>query len=196
MGLVALMAAPSLAGLAIDFTSTAYDFTNGSWSMGFEITTNAPIYVNKLGVYDDQKNGLTESHDVGIYNAAGTLLASATVSPSDPLTSWFRMVDITPLLLAASQTYYIQAVSGNENYTYWTTGFTVDPNITFVYDAYYYPPGNVLNFPNSTDLTDAASGGAYFGPNYDSSPVPVPPSLLLLASGLLGLGGWRKFRKN
>jgi hypothetical protein len=27
------------------------------------------------------------------------------------------------------------------------------------------------------------------------SPVPVPPTLLLMGSGLLGLGGWRKFRK-
>ena len=28
------------------------------------------------------------------------------------------------------------------------------------------------------------------------SQVPVPPSLLLLGSGLLGMAGWRKFRKN
>ena len=28
------------------------------------------------------------------------------------------------------------------------------------------------------------------------SAVPIPPSLVLLGSGLLGLGGWRRFRKN
>ena len=28
------------------------------------------------------------------------------------------------------------------------------------------------------------------------TPIPLPPSLLLLGSGLLGLGGWRRFRKS
>jgi hypothetical protein len=28
-----------------------------------------------------------------------------------------------------------------------------------------------------------------------SAVIPVPPTLLLLGSGLLGLGGWRRFRK-
>jgi hypothetical protein len=30
----------------------------------------------------------------------------------------------------------------------------------------------------------------------NTSPVPVPPTLLLLGSGLMGLVGWRRFRKN
>jgi len=34
------------------------------------------------------------------------------------------------------------------------------------------------------------------GTAYGTDPVPLPPSVLLLGSGLLGLAGWRRFRKN
>jgi hypothetical protein len=91
MGLVALMAAPSPASLAIDFSDvyTSKNFTNNDWSLGFEFTVNSPVFVTQLGFYDDWQNGLTETHDVGIYDAAQNLLVSTTVSPSDPLTAFF-----------------------------------------------------------------------------------------------------------
>ncbi|HHD64878.1 MAG TPA: hypothetical protein ENK96_11095 [Desulfobulbaceae bacterium] len=47
---------------AIDFTDVTTNFTNGSWSLGFEFTTNEDIYVTSLGFYDDYRDGLTESH--------------------------------------------------------------------------------------------------------------------------------------
>jgi hypothetical protein len=196
MGLVALMAGPSLAGLGVDFTGVTTDFTNGNWSLGWSFTTNGPVTITKLGFYDAGQDGLAQDHAVGIYDSSGNLLVSTTVLTTDPLTSWFRFHDITPLTLAGSETYYIQAVTGSENYTYFTTGFTVDPSINFIQDAWVLGAGGALAFPDSTAGITQADGGAYFGPNFDSTPVPVPPTLLLLASGLLGLGGWRKFRKN
>lgn len=198
MGLVALMAGPSLAGLAVDFGSVTagFDTTNGSWSLGWEFTTNAPVTVTRLGYYDSGKNGLTENHDVGVFDSAGNLLVSTTVLTTDPLTGWFRFHDITPLTLQGSETYYIMGVSGSENYTFGTTGFVVDASITFVNAESFSPKNGALTFPNSSDGWTQALGGGYFGPNFDTTPVPVPPTLLLLASGLLGLGGWRRFRKS
>ena len=197
MGLVALMASPSLAGLAVDFTGVNIDFNYGNWCLGFQFTTNGPVTVTKLGFYDDGKNGLTQNHDVGIYNSIGNLLVSTTVLTTDPLTSWFRFHDITPYTLLGSNTYYIQGVSsGVENYTWETTGFTVDPSINFIKDASKSPAGGVLAFPNGSNLFTQADGGGIFGPNFDTKPVPVPPTVLMLGSGLLGLAGWRRFRKS
>jgi hypothetical protein len=47
-------------------------------------------------------------------------------------------------------------------------------------------------------LDDPGWGTTYWSVNdwtYTQTPVPIPPSALLLGSGLLGLAGWRKFRK-
>src|SRR5436309_3045285 len=75
---------------AIDFTSPTANYTNGSWSLGWEFTVNQAIDVTSVGFYDDQRNGLTAGHPVGIFDAATNLLASATVAPGDPLTGFFR----------------------------------------------------------------------------------------------------------
>lgn len=196
LSLIALMAGPALAGLGVDFTGVTKDYTNYNWSLGFQFTTNGPVTITRLGFYDDQKNGLTENHDVGIYDSAGNLLVSTTVLTTDSLTSWFRFHDIIPYTLLGSETYYIVGVTGTENYTMYTTGFTVEPSINFILDAWKSSVGGVLAFPDSTSNITQALGGGIFGPNFDTTPVPVPPTLLLLASGLLGLGGWRKFKKN
>ncbi|OPX19226.1 MAG: hypothetical protein BZ151_10360 [Desulfobacca sp. 4484_104] len=193
LSLVALMAGPALANLAVDFSSVTQNFTNYNWSLGWEFTTKAPVTVAALGFYDDLKNGLTQNHDVGIYDAVGNLLVSTTVLPTDPLTSWFRFHSITPYTLAAGQTYYIQAVTGSENYTWYTNGLVVDPSITYNTDAYYIPANGVLTFPNASDGHTQALGGGYFGPNFTTSAVPLPSALLLVGSGFLGLVGWRRF---
>ena len=66
-----------------------------------------------LGFYDDLKNGLTASHQVGIYDAITCdLKASATVNPSGPLIGFFRYHDIEPVTLAAGRDYFAAAVTG------------------------------------------------------------------------------------
>ena len=196
LSFVALMAGPAVAGVAVDFNSVNTDFTNGNWSLGFEFTTNAPVNVTALGFYDDLKNGLAERHDVGIYDAVGNLLVSTQVTNADPLTSFFRFHNITPLNLPAYQNFYIMAVTGSENYTWGTNGFVVDPSITFGVDMYFSPANGVLTFPNKSDGLTQALGGGWFGPNFMTSAVPLPPSVLLLGPGLLWLIGYRrKFNK-
>lgn len=65
-----------------------------------------------------------------------------------------------------------------------------------------YPKGSTATFsfqanaPPGTNLGFVSTGPdvrAFFGGNF-TSPVPVPSTVLLLGSGLLGLAGWR-FRK-
>jgi hypothetical protein len=183
---VVATAAPALAGPAIDFTTPTIDFTNGQWSLGFKFQANANVSVTALGFYDDGMNGLTESHDVGIYDDMGNLLASTTVTNADPLTGWFRYADIAPLALTAGDTYYIAAVTGTENYTWDPVGFTVDPAITFLGDRYV--SSSVLAFPSFGP--DGVTG--YFGPNMlldVPAAVPAPAGLVLLgcAAPVFGL---------
>ncbi len=182
----------SVGAVAIDFTSVNTDFTNSSWSLGFEFTTNEDIYVTSLGFYDDNQDGLTESHAAGIYDASGTLLVSTIIDNTSYLDGWFRYTDVASTLLTAGSTYYVVAVTGSENYTWDPNGFTVAPEINFISDAYAGPTTS-LTFPTSS------SGGVngWFGANFDfntTAPVPEPSTILLLGAGLLGLVGYNRKR--
>jgi hypothetical protein len=93
-----------------------------------------------------------------------------------------------------------------------------DSNLGLLGNTSYVPVSNAINdIPDST-FTDPAfshvsfllnagsyiisgfatespynAGGAYL--RVDFAPVPLPPTFLLLSSGLLGLAVWRRFRK-
>lgn len=73
----------------------ANDLTNRSWTLGWESNAAVPIDVTAPGFYDAGANGLGESHAVGIYSGAGSLIVSTHVLRGDPLSSWWRFSCIT-----------------------------------------------------------------------------------------------------
>lgn len=176
--------------LGMDFTSPTHDFTSGSWSLGWSFTVGSTsLSLQSLGFYSGSA-GLSQDHDVGVFDSTGKLIASATVTPTDPLVSWWRWANVaSPVVLAAGQTYTVAAETGRDNYTWDPTGLTWDPDIIFRGSRFVF--ANTLAFP-----TETSPGGVegYFGPNIDPGPIPapVPPSLLLLAPGLLGVMGFRR----
>jgi hypothetical protein len=63
-----------------------------------------------LGFWEDPGNGgtpLNSSHQVGLWNSGGTLLASGTVLFNSPLTGNWRYLAITPVTLTAGQSYVV-----------------------------------------------------------------------------------------
>lgn len=190
--LLALVAAPSAARaqLGVDFTAPV-DFTNGSWSLGWSFTVLNPFTVTALGFYDAGKDGLTESHDVGIFSSTGTLLTSVTVTNSDPLTSFWRFASITPFSLGVG-TYVIAGVTGSESYPLQSPGGTVFSS-DISYGTDWYTASGTLVFPTGSSATDASNAAwlaaNFIGdtPNHAEAVVPEPATMTLLASGLVGL---------
>jgi hypothetical protein len=199
LGLV-FLAAPAVQAAVV----TAVTFTGNTSStpvgvtetVGWKFTTTG-ISINGLGVFDSDLNGLATSHNVGIWNSSGILLASGTVASgtAGTLVNQFRYVSISPLLLGAG-TYTIGATwfpgAGTDTYIAGSslTSFQTAPGITFLGGEFIQAA--TLTLPTSSSSFIDPS---MFGPNVT---IPEPGTLILLGSGLLGLalaGSRKKFRK-
>lgn len=160
---------------ALDFLGLGdgFDYTQGSYSLGWRFTAKHDLQVTELGFYDDGKNGLTESHRVGIYDV-GTkqLLVSATVVPTDPLTGFFRYHPITPTTLPGGRDYYVLAVTGTERYAVGVSDLVVDSGISFVGFAVNYENSDTqeLLYPD----TEEAGFNGDFGPSFKISNANLP----------------------
>lgn len=191
---ISLCAAVSAAPV-LDFAATPTDFgNNNSWSLGWEFNVLSPISVTALGMLDASLAGSLawrSSHDVGIYDSAGNLLASATVTSGDPATGMFRYASITPILLGVGNGYRIAGATANDYFTPFgagSVGIVVDPRIAFVADR--YSQSSTLVFPTSS----MGLPNAIFGPNFMAAPAPEPGSYALIAAGLGALALLRRKR--
>jgi len=101
--------------------------TEGNWhsAIGWQFTATDDITVTHLGVLDLGAAGLADRHTVGIFNSAGDLLVSSTISAglngdfySDSMI--YNTVDLT--MLEQGESYYILA----DNWTQDDFGFGWD----------------------------------------------------------------------
>ena len=191
--LVALVATAVTANAAPIFTVT--NNTSGNvlgnppFTLGFQFAVGStPKLLASLGVFDSGRDGLATSHAIGIWNSAGTLLASGVVpaGTAGRLENQFRYIDITPITLLAGQTYTIGALydTGTEPLLFPgdATGFATDPSITFLQSR--FAGGPTLTNPTGS----VGTLPAYFGPNGIIAAVPEPLSVLVFG-GLLAAGG-------
>jgi len=193
---LSLQAAPLTFGQAFTGAATGMTLGNGPLTLGWSFDVTAPITVTDLAVFHDNGVGLLENHDVGIWNAAGALVVSGVVLPADPclpdqggFQEWC-VVAVRPVTLAPG-TYTIGATWNNLLDPMIFPGTLAGqrianfngPNVVLIQNEFVF--GSGLNEPINT-TGDTMS---YFGPNFTTSSVPEPGSLVLLGSGLLGAMG-------
>jgi len=196
-GLIASASLLSAGTLGVATSNDSVFVNTGTWTLGYSFLVNSPITVTGLGVFDDNSDGLNVSHDVGLWDASGNLLASTTVAAGTvaPLNGFYRMASISGVSLTAGNIYYVGSVNGidNDGWLQDPSSLVAAPEITYLSRQYEFSGGGLV-FP---DLVGSGSTG-YFGGNFEfgTSTVPEPGSLLMLGSGVLAVAGAfrRKFR--
>jgi len=189
-------AGASVPTLAMNMTNTGANSGSGPNVMiGWRFSTASAISVSELGFWDDQADGLGESHQVGIWSTAGAgtsadALVSATVlsGTADALHpgSFFRVAQVTPTNLPAGDYVIGGLLSGSQVDPYKDTadvsGFATASGITYTERRFI---GSTTGFsrPDNT-----GSGLGEFGPNFAfTTPIPEPSSMAVTAFALTGL---------
>lgn len=181
--------------IGVNFTAPGVQNGSSVWNLGYYFTANTNATVAGLGVFDYNQDGFAQPQQVGLWDVGtSALLASTYVDNNDPLNGFWRFHGISGVTLVAGREYVVGS-QGGEGYTYYTSGMTVAPEITFIEDAWIYL-GNSSNDPlfepNTTDGIGLGAGGGFFGGNVEFT--PEPGTLALAGPALLGLFGLARRR--
>lgn len=184
---------------AIDATG-GVAYARGSFAnFGWSFTLDQPRMLTSLGLWDFNPTGLADAHQVGLWDAGGTLVASAIVDNSAGSVAsasgsgLWRFADVSDTYLAIGDytigAYYPSAAdafrgSDTGNVVNLTTADWLTYGEGLVTVGAF---GNQFGRPDTT--VSERFSPAFFGPNFQTTAVPEPGSLALLAAALTALAG-------
>jgi hypothetical protein len=208
--LAAFVGRPVAAAPVVDFTGGQESAIFSDVTLGWRFTVTSPITIGGLGLFDVGKDGLANSHQIGLWTSGGISLTSTTITTanSTPFASTstagnWRSTPIIPLALLPGD-YVVGAfyrLNDADHVFQLDRAFpgTVStiPGITYVEARSV--TGSSFAFP-STSNSGAGVTGGFFGPNLftvAAPPVPEPKTYAMLMAGL-GLLGFiaRRRRKS
>lgn len=162
---------------------------DGPWTLGYTFTADTPLSVTALGAFDWEHDGFAASHEVGLWDENGNLLASTAVVSGDTLIGDFRYKAISAVTLTAGNVYYVGASNFGDGDPYGYSG-SIGTTWGVVYGSSAYTQATGLEFPPY--LSGMQPG--YYGGNLLVAPVPEPETYAMLAAGLglIGLASRRK----
>lgn len=156
---------PEMPGYTFGNISNAY--SNAGYTWGSEFTALTSTTLTHLGVYDHNQDGLQADIPVGLWDTNGNLLASTTVTSSDPLTGTSRYHALTtPVPLSANTRYLVAAYYTSNDQLGNNIPITTDTRIAYygyAYDTNYNYGG--LRFPQSRG-TLSSSSAQFFGADF------------------------------
>jgi hypothetical protein len=155
--------------------AVGFNYTQGSYIVGFVFRANRAISITQFGYYDSNLTGGVETfqpHAVGVYDlSTHTLVGSATVQPSDPVTGLFHYVALpNPIAVNTTDNYAIVGVTGTNKYTVGITASEAPTNaaITYVSGAGYGPSNS-----NATQTSTLVEPNAFDAGNLFGQPTPT-----------------------
>ena len=162
----------------------------GAWDaaspgvVGWRFDVNTAIILTDIGIFNGDIDGLTSSHEVGLWDSSGTLLTSGVAGPGGGVLGPFTDTDVADVVLSPGERYTIGAVydiNDGDSYVSGPSSLGLASEINPTTNGVFPEAGDLggLNFPtgDSTNL-------ARLGTNFLFRPVPAPAS-----AALLGLGG-------
>jgi hypothetical protein len=192
--LVALLAvslpAPAQADtIAFQFSAPPTVFTPAvTQTRGLEFSTATPINITALGLWDEGGDGFSNSHKIGLWSMASTLLVSINMAAGTSASFYggdeFRFVTLPNQYLLSAGTYRIGA--------YYVVGdadeIARDTPISAPGLAYAGPrlsTNGLFSDPTAASLAAGGSFSANFTFNPVGVPVPNSASLALIPLALL-----------
>ena len=178
--------------LALDVTSSAQVFAPGVFdNIGWQFSVNAPITADGLGLFDVDPAGLSESHQVGLWDNSGNLLASATVTSGSTFIAsassagdWL-FADIAPIVLVPGNYVTGAFFASNADSVMGNTTITTVPQISFLASRASTVGG--FGEPGVYGLVEPGVFAANIRVQGPAAAVPEPASMFLLGSGLATL---------
>jgi hypothetical protein len=191
-----LLASPALADpVGAVSTDGYYAVPFDGYTMGFRFQATQALTIGALGVFDYESNGFAVSHNVGLWNDYGTLLASTTVTSTDYLLDSFRYASITSLTLNAGQFYRVGATAVEADPSAFNGSITTATGIRYTDAA--FTPGTSLSMPTTLNNSHGYLGGTVLIGSIPggAGAVPEPASWAMMVGGFGAIGGALRRRR-